>query len=101
MTEMNSGSWHIDAGINDPERFFALVPSAFPNATLFFAEGTSVAKDVKGCYQRFADSGPYLPKRDTLWPRSDVFRCSASPALFQALSDLSARHAAAEILDHL
>jgi len=101
MTDVTAGAWDIDEGIRDAERFFALLPSMFPTATLFFAEGTSVARDVQQCYERFADPGPFLPGRDTVWPCSQTFRCSTSPAFFQALSVLSAQHANPEILDHL
>ena len=101
MTNGTPGPWDIDEGITDPQRFFALLPSVLPTATLFFAEGTSIAKDVEQCYLRFANPGPYIPKRQTLLPRSRLFRCSASPAFFEALSGLSVKHAAPEILDHL
>jgi hypothetical protein len=99
--ETDRSAWEIDEGITDAESFFTLIPSAFPRATVFFAEGTSVAKEIQECYERFADDGPYSPRRDTLWPRSQVFRCTASPEFFQALSALSASHAVPEILDHL
>ena len=101
MALENSGAWDIDEGITDAERFFAILPTVFPQATIFFAEGTSIAKDVIHCYELFATPGPFLPGRDTFFPRSRVFRCSASPAFFQALSAVSSRHANPEILDHL
>ena len=101
MTNSTPGPWDIEEGIADPERFFALLPSLLPSATLFFAEGNAITRDVEDCYLRFADPGPYIPKRQTLWPRSRLFRCSAEPAFFQALSHLGARHAAPELLDHL
>jgi hypothetical protein len=97
----DSGPWDIDEGITDAERFFALLPTVFPEATLFFAEGTSITKDVMRCYDQFANSGPFLPGRDTIFPGSRVFRCAASPAFFQALTTLCAHHANPEILDHL
>lgn len=93
--------WDIDQGIEDPEDFFELVGDIFPEATQFFAEGSSVAEDVQACYERFADSGPYLPKRQTLWPRGKLFRCSATEELFRELAHLGARHAAPELLDHM
>lgn len=96
-----TSEWQIEEGITDAERFDALLPTVFPRSTLLFAEGTSIAKDVQQCYQQFADPGPFLPGRDTIWPRSRIFRCAASPALFQALSGLGARHPNPEILDHL
>jgi hypothetical protein len=41
MTQAIPRDWDIDKGITDAARFFALLPTVFPNATLFFAEGTS------------------------------------------------------------
>ena len=93
--------WWIDEGISDPERFFALLPTLLPNATHLFIEGTSVTRRAAECYRRFADPGPYVPKRQTLWPRPKRFRCVASAALFGELSQLAATHAAPELLDHL
>jgi hypothetical protein len=93
--------WDIDEGITDPVRFFALIPILLPNATHLFIEGSSISKEVVECYKRFADAGPYLPKRQTLWPRGRLFRCVASVELFSELSTLSARHATSEVLDHL
>ncbi len=101
MTQPTPRAWDIDKGITDAARFFALLPTVFPRASLFFAEGTSVAKDVAQCYERFADPGPFLPGRDTVFPRSRVFRCAASPAFFQNLSAVSAQHANPAILDHM
>ena len=101
MAQQSSNAWDIDEGITDAERFFGILPTVFPQATLFFAEGTSIAKDIRRCYEQFANPGPFVPGRDTVFPRSQVFRCSASPAFFQALSAVSAKHANPEILDHL
>ena len=97
MTEL----WDIDEGIADLERFFKLVPDLLPEATHLFIEGSSVAGDVETLYARFADPGPYLPRRQTLWPRSKIFRCVAARPFFDELADLSVRHAAPEVLDHL
>ncbi len=36
MTDVTAGAWDIDEGIRDAERFFALLPSMFPTATLFW-----------------------------------------------------------------
>ena len=93
--------WDIDEGIRDPARFFALVPELFPDATLFFAEGSSISSSVEQCYARFADPGPYIPKRQTIFPRSKLFRCAAAHDLFQSLSNLAGRSASPELLDHL
>jgi hypothetical protein len=88
-------------GIADPECFFSLVPEVLPDATHLFVEGGSISPDVAACYERVADPGPYLPRRQTVWPRARLFRCASSAALFAELADLAARHAAPELLDHL
>ena len=91
MTEQAKRAWDIDEGITDPARFFELLPVVFPQATLFFAEG-SPAKDVVRCYKEFANRGPFLPGKDAFLGLSRGFRCSASPAFFQALSELGKRY---------
>jgi hypothetical protein len=93
--------WDIDEGITDPARFFALVPQLFPDVTLFFAEGTSITSAAARCYATFASPGPYLPHRQTLFPTSKLFRCAATPGLFEALSSLAQGSAPPELLDHL
>jgi hypothetical protein len=93
--------WEIDEGITDPARFFALVPQLFPDVTLFFAEGSAITSAAARCYATFASLGPYLPKRQTLFPTSKLFRCAATPGLFEALSALGQRSAPPELLDHL
>ena len=100
MTDTVHEFWQIEQGIADPARFFAMVPALFPGATTFLAEGTEIEPEVARCYARFAEAGP-APARQTIWPRSDVFRCSALPALFEELSALSERYAPAQLLHHL
>jgi len=91
MAQQAPRAWEIDEGITDPERFFALLPTVFPQATLFFVEG-SPAKDVVRCYKQYANPGPFLPGKDAFLGLSWGFRCSASPAFFQALSELGNRY---------
>ena len=98
---MPTRAWDVSEGIRDPERFFALVPSLFPEAMHLFVEGSSIAPDVRACYARFEEPGPYLPGRQTFWPSSKLYRLKATPELFQSLSTLASRHAYAEILHHL
>lgn len=93
--------WDIDEGIEDPVRFFELLSELFPQATHLFVEGSSVDKDVEACYARYSDPGPYLPKRQTLWPRAKLFRCLATETLFRELAGLGAARAHPELLDHL
>lgn len=93
--------WDIEEGIEDPERFFLLLSGLLPQATHLFVEGATIAPDVEACYSRYADAGPYIPKRQTLWPRARLFRCLATSELLEELSDLGARHAVPELVDHL
>jgi hypothetical protein len=97
----STAPWGIDQGITDPARFFALMPEVFPDATVLFVEGTSISPVAERCYATFASPGPYIPDRQTFFPRSKLFRCAASPGLFQALSKLAERGASPELLDHL
>jgi len=92
--------WEIDEGRVDSAQFFEALWTHFPQATTFFAEGTSIARDVKDCYVRHADEGPYLPAAQTLFPRASRFRCF-SPSVTSELSSLAQRHAEPELLDHL
>jgi hypothetical protein len=101
MHESSTAQWDINEGVDDPSRFFRLLPKLFPTATVLFVEGTSITRDVLACYEQFRDPGPYLPRRQTLWPSAKRLRCTASAALFGALARLSDRHAVPELLDHL
>ena len=101
MNDHSAGTWDISEGIADPERFFALLPALFPDATHLYVEGSSIAPAVRKRYEESEDSGRYLPGRQTLWPPSKVFRLEATPELFQSLSTLAASHAPPELLHHL
>jgi hypothetical protein len=95
--------WELDEGPDkvDSARFFHALWKHFPEATTFYAEGTSIAPDVKDCYRRHAEEGEYLPESQTLWPRSAKFRCRFSAKFMSALSGLAEAHAERELLDHL
>lgn len=93
--------WDIEAGPVDSARFFLALPTHFAEATVFFAEGTSIAPDVLECFERYTQHGEYLPGRNTIWPASTKLRCAFAPALFSELGALAARHAEPELLDHL
>src|SRR5262245_4600462 len=85
----------------DPARFFEALCRHFPEATTFFAEGTSIAADVKAFYRHHAEEGKYLPPAQTLFPRSAKFRCRFSDEFVSALAALAQKHAHPELLDHL
>jgi hypothetical protein len=98
---ISTDAWEIDEGITDPVQFFALMPQLFPAATVLFVEGSSVNSAVERCYATFASLGPYIPKRQTFFPTAKLFRCAATPVLFETLSALAEQSATPEILDHL
>jgi len=95
--------WELDEGSErvDSARFFEALWKHFPGATTFYAEGTSIARDVTNCYRQHAEEGKYLPAAQTLFPRSAKFRCRFSAEFASALSGLAQRHAERELLDHL
>lgn len=93
--------WEIDEGKLDSCRFFSALAKYFPDATTLYAEGSSIAEDVKACYRAHAEAGEYLAPAQTLFNRRGRFKCRFSPGLADALSSLAERHAAPELLDHL
>ena len=93
--------WEIEQGRVNSAQFFEALWKHFPEATTFYAEGTSISRDVKDCYLLYADEGPYVAKTQTLFPRPAKFRCHFSRSLTAALSALARRHAEPELLDHL
>ena len=97
----NCTFWDIDSGVDDPEKFFRLLPSLFPAATTLFIEGTSISPNVLLCYERHKQEGPYLPARQTIFPSSKRIRCATSRLLWEELAQLGAEHAVPELLDHL
>jgi hypothetical protein len=96
-----SGYWEIEEGSVDSARFFEALWRHFPDATTFYAEGCTIARDVKDCYGAHREKGTYLPAAQTVFPRSDKFRCRFSAGLTADLSALAERHAESELLDHL
>jgi hypothetical protein len=93
--------WEIDQGKVDGSDFFRSLPTYFPDATSFFAEGTSISEGVIECYKKYFEGGAYLPGAQTIWPKSGKYRCKFSKELMEELAALSERHAEPELLDHL
>jgi hypothetical protein len=80
----SESDWQSETGRVDSVRFFEALWTHFPDATTFYAEGTSIAGDVKGCYRLHQEEGDYLPATQTIFPRSDKFRCRFSSSLTDA-----------------
>jgi hypothetical protein len=85
----------------DSARFFEALLRRFPKATTLCVEGGSIARDVEDCYRAHREEGEYLPRAQTMFPRSDKFRCRFWGSIVDALSALADRHAEPELLDHL
>lgn len=83
----------IKEGKVDSARFFEALWRRFPEATTLYVEGGSIAPDVKDCYWTHREEGDYLPQAQTIFPRSEKFRCRFSTNLVDALAALGERHA--------
>jgi hypothetical protein len=81
--------------------FFRHLQAALPAATTVFIEGTSIAPDVDAFLRSAAQSGEYLPERQTLWPRPKQYRIHCDGPVLSALAQLAEQHAEPELLDHL
>lgn len=93
--------WVIEQGRVDPAVFFHQLSAHFPQITTLFFEGTSIDPAVEATLVAHAQPGAHLPGRQTIRPRSSVFRCRASSSLFAEVERLSAQHAVPEIADHV
>jgi hypothetical protein len=96
-----SAYWAIAEGRLDAGEFFRMLPKVFPGATTIFFEGTSVQREVKDCYLTHLETGPHLPGRQTIRPKSDTFRCKFSLGICSELETLARRHAVPELCDHV
>jgi len=93
--------WEIEEGRVDSARFFETLWRRFPEATTLYVEGNSITRDVRECYRTHREEGEYLPRAQTIFPRSEKFRCRFSANFVDALTALAKRHAEPELLDHL
>jgi hypothetical protein len=95
--------WELEERSVDSTTFLQALPSAFPEATAAFFEGSSIAPDIVHIFEQHADSGPYLPQPQTLWSTGNIsrFRCRFTPSLCDALARASLHHAEPELFDHL
>lgn len=93
--------WEIQEGKVDPSVFFKILIRYFPDATTLFLEGTVIADDVKKCYVKHLETGNYLPGSQTIFPKSNGFRCAFSSGLMDEMALLAEQHSEPELLDHL
>ena len=96
----NQPHWELK-GRADSALFFRHLWTALPAATILFVEGTSLTKDVEDFLGSVEEPGDYLPDRQTLWPRSKLYRVRCDGPTLAVLADLAQRHAEPELLDHL
>ena len=83
--------------------FLQALPSAFPETTAVFLEGSSIAADIVQIFEQHIDAGSYLPEPQTLWSRvrSSGSVCRFTSSLFEALASASQHHAEPELFDHI
>ncbi len=94
------GCWEIAEGDVDSVQFINLLFEVFPETTTVYLEGTSIEPDVKAVFEKFVEGGPYIPKGQVIWPKSECFRCKFTKEFFGELSHLSENHAEPELFDH-
>lgn len=88
-------------GRPDSALFLASLGEVFAAATTLYVEGTSIAPDVRNRLTAASEPGPYLPARQTLWPRSERLRCRFDATLLGELAQLAEHQAEPELCDHL
>jgi hypothetical protein len=95
--------WELEERAVDSTTFLRTLFSAFPEATNAYFEGSSIAGDIMGIFERHVDAGPYLPEPQTIWSTGTItrFRCRFSPSLCEALASASQHHAEPELFDHV
>jgi len=95
-----SAHWEL-RGTPDSAGFLRSLPEGFPTATTMFVEATAMARDVEDLLTAAVGPGPYLPARQTIWPRSLRLRTRFDASLLLELSRLAENHAEPELFDHL
>ena len=95
--------WELEEGAVDSMIFLQALPAAFPETTVVFLEGSSIASDIVHIFEQHIDAGSYLPEPQTLWSTGTIkqFRCRFTSSLFEALVSASPHHAEPELFDHI
>ena len=94
-------AWIELSGQPDAPRFFRSLLDLFPGASTIFIEVGGPDDEVSAIYRSRAQEGPYLPARQTLWPKARTFRLEFCAATLGSLSILAERRATPELADHL
>ena len=94
--------WELEGRV-DSTAFLQALPSAFPEATSAFFEGSSIAPDIVRIFEVHVDEGLYAPVPQTLWATDSIlrFRCKFDRSLCVALADASLHNAEPELFDHI
>jgi hypothetical protein len=95
--------WELEERAVDSTTFLRALPSAFPEATDAYFEGSSIDADIVKIFEHHANVGPYLPEPQTIWTTGTIkrFRCRFTPSLCEALAAASEHHAEPELFDHI
>jgi len=93
--------WELDARDVRPRGFFQAVARALPSATTLFAEGCTIHPSVLSALEPLRESGPYLPGRDTFYPKSTLRRYTFGPRLVSELEKLLSAREPSDIFDHV
>jgi len=95
--------WELENGRIDSTTFLQVIAPTFPEATTAFFEGSSIAPNVVKIFEQHTNSGPYLPKPQTIWSTGHIqqFRCRFTVELCEDLAGASQNHAEPELFDHL
>lgn len=91
--------WELKGRV-DSTRFFRALAAAFPDGTTLYVEG-SPDPDVEEFYRSASEDGPYVPDRNTIWPKERLHRLRFDASVLSTLADLAERHAEPELLSHL
>jgi hypothetical protein len=101
VAEIPPSAWYIDEGIRNAEAFFRVLPKIFPEATLFIAEGSSIAKDVAAFYKRHAPAVPNRPAGLTRLALAPRYLCASTPDFFLELARIASTKPRETLLHHL
>ncbi len=66
-----------------------------------FIEVARPPKDIEQFYQAATSKGEYLPKRNTIWPKENLFHIAFTADTLNGLATLARNHAEPEIASHL
>src|SRR5205823_12617058 len=101
MADTAQPAWGVDEGIRNAEEFFRTMPKLFPDATLFVAQGSSIASGVAALYKQHAAPDHQRPPDLSLLALTPRYLCAATPEFFLELARLGANTPCDQLLRHL